>query len=195
VTRKDHKGLGKRRGRDAGRVRRAGADQRIGLIDGATHLRKRLERRPLSALGLDFYHLSQQVHEGRRAAFGEAGAGGSAWVGEVLHAARPTGYESFWEKLVDWRGRWRGGKREAADGLLHYVAQRRALIAYDEFERRGGQIGSGPIAAMCTAPPRRLKGPGMRWDGDNAEAIMALEALHQSNLWDRYWTNALCHRN
>jgi hypothetical protein len=48
---------------------------------------------------------------------------------------------------------------------------------------------------MCKATTRRLKGPGMRWDGDIAEAMMALEALHQSNLWDRYWTNALCLRN
>jgi hypothetical protein len=195
VTRKDHKGLGKLLGRDAARVRLRGAEQRIGLIDGATHLRKRMERLPLTALGLDFFHLSGHVHQGRRATFGESGEGGSAWVGEVLHAARHEGYESFWGMLVDWRGRQRGGKRKAADGLLHYVAQRREMIAYDEFERQGWKIGSGPIEAMCKATTRRLKGPGMRWDGDNAEAMMALEALHQSNLWDRYWTNALCHRN
>ena len=195
VTRQDHKGLGKLLGRDAGRVRLAGADQRIGLIDGATHLRKRMERLPLDALGLDFFHLSGHVHEGRRATFGEAGKDGQAWADEVLHAARHAGYESFWEKLVDWRGKQRGGKRKAADGVLHYVAQRREMIAYDEFERRGWKIGSGPIEAMCKATTRRIKGPGMRWDGDNAEALMALEALHQSNLWDRYWTNALCHRN
>jgi hypothetical protein len=31
----------------------------------------------------------------------------------------------------------------------------------------------------------------MRRDGDNAEAIMALEALTQSGQWDGYWRSQL----
>ena len=181
--------------RDAARVRRRGAAQRIGLIDGASHLRQRMERLPLTALGLDFYHLSQHVHAARRATFGETSPAGAAWAGAVLHTVRHEGYEKFWEKLVDWRAQQRGRKRPAADALLHYVAERREMLAYDEFERAGWNIGSGPIEAMCKATTRRLKGPGMRWDLDHAEAMMALEALYQSNLWDRYWTKALCQRN
>ena len=195
VTRQDHKGLGQLLRRDGARVRLRGAEQRIGLIDGATHLRHRMERLPLTALGLDFFHLSGHVHEGRRATFGEESAAGHAWTGDVLHAVRHDGYELFWDKLVDWRGAQRGGKRRAADALLHYVAPRREMIAYDQFERQGWKIGSGPIEAMCKATTRRIKGPGMRWDADHAEAMMALEAIYQSNLWDRYWTNTLCHRN
>jgi len=195
VTRKDHKGLGKLLGRDGARLRLCGAEQRIGLIDGATHLRKHMERLPLTALGLDFYHLSGHVHAGRRATFGDPSPAGDAWVGDLLHTVRHDGYEPFWEKLADWRGDQRGAKRKAADALLNYVGSRQEMIAYDKFERQGWKIGSGPIEAMCKATTRRLKGPGMRWDADNAEAIMALESIHQSNLWDRYWTNALCNRN
>lgn len=195
VTRKDHKGLGKLLGRDAARVRLRGAQQRIGLVDGATHLRKRMERLPLTALGLDFYHLSEHVHQGRRDTFGEPSDKGDAWVGDVLHTVRHEGYEPFWEKLADWRGEQRGGKRKSADALLNYVAQRREMMAYDEFERQGWQVGSGPIEAMCKATTRRVKGAGMRWDHDHAEAMMALESIYQSNLWDRYWTNALWNRN
>lgn len=181
--------------RDAARVRLRGADERIGLIDGATPLRKRMERLPLTALGLDFYHLSQHVHEARRTTFGETSAEGEKWAGEVLHTARHEGYEKFWEKLADWRGSQRGRKRKAADALLHYVSERREMLAYDQFERAGWNIGSGPIEAMCKATTRRIKGPGMRWDAQHAEAMMALEALHQSNLWERYWTKALSQRN
>lgn len=195
VTRKDHKALGKLLKRDGARVRLCGAQERIGLIDGATHLRKRMEGLPLTALGLDFFHLSGHVHEGRRATFGEQSAEGDAWVGDMLHTVRHEGYEPFWEKLADWRGDQRCGKRKAADALLNYVAQRQEMIAYDEFERQGWKIGSGPIEAMCKATTRRLKGPGMRWDADNAEAMMALESIYQSDLWDRYWINALRHRN
>jgi len=44
---------------------------------------------------------------------------------------------------------------------------------------------------MCKVTTQRIKGAGMRWDSDNAEAMMALEALRQSDLWDRYWSQAL----
>jgi hypothetical protein len=29
----------------------------------------------------------------------------------------------------------------------------------------------------------------MRWTGKNAESMVALETLHQSNLWSNYWSN------
>jgi len=196
VTRRDHRGLGKLLKRDAARLRLLAADERVGLVDGAVCLRNHLEGLPLTAVGLDFYHLGEHVHAGRRETFGEESETGKQWAGNVLHTARHEGYEPFWQELTDWRSRQRGRtKRQSADGLLHYVAQRRDMIAYDEFEKRGWHIGSGPIEAMCKATTRRLKGPGMRWDADHAEAMMALESLYQSHLWDRYWITAMRNRN
>lgn len=81
----------------------------------------------------------------------------------------------------------RGHRRKKADKLLHYVAQRQDMIAYDKFIEKGWNIGTGPMEAMCKAITRRIKGPGMRWDAENAEALMAMEALYQSNLWDAWW--------
>jgi hypothetical protein len=195
VTRRDHRGLGKLLKRDAARLRLAAADERVGLVDGAVCLRNHMEGLGLTAVGLDFYHFSEHIHAGRRETFGEESAAGKEWTTDVLHTARHEGYEPLWGKLCDWRGRQRGSKRACADGVLHYVAERRNMIAYDEFDRHGWHVGSGPIEAMCKATTRRLKGPGMRWDVDHAEAMMALESMHQSNLWDRYWTNALHRRN
>ena len=77
----------------------------------------------------------------------------------------------------------RGG-RPAADRLLNYVSERREMIRYPEFRAKGWQIGSGPTEATCKTLTARLKGSGMRWDADNAEALMALEALTQSGQWD-----------
>lgn len=121
VTRKDHKGLGKLLTREASRVRWRGAQQRIGLIDGAPCLRRRMERLPLTALQLDFYHLSTHVHQGRIATFGEADTPGQQWAADLLHTVKHQGHEPFWEKLCDWRAKQRGGKRKAADSLLNYV--------------------------------------------------------------------------
>jgi hypothetical protein len=47
------------------------------------------------------------------------------------------------------------------------------------------------VKDQCKTLTARLKGSGMRWDSDNAEAIMALEALTQSGQWDAYWGSQL----
>lgn len=191
VTRGDHRQLQKQLRRDAARVLLRGATERIGLIDGAVCLRNHLEQLPLQAVGLDFYHLSEHVEEGKRATFAQEQEA-EAWAGRVLHTVKHEGYEPFWQELVQWRSQQRRGpQREAADDLLHYVAERKEMINYGQFLQRGWDIGSGPIESMCKATTQRLKGPGMRWDGDNAEAMMGLEALHQSHLWDSYWAMAL----
>lgn len=78
---------------------------------------------------------------------------------------------------------------------MNYVSDRREMIRYPEFVAHGWQIGSGPIESQCRVVPDRVKGPGKRWDADNAEAVMALEAVDQSNLWSKLWEIGLHHRN
>jgi hypothetical protein len=65
------------------------------------------------------------------------------------------------------------------------------MIKYPAFGAKGWQIGSGPTEATCKTLTARLKGSGMRWDADNAEALMALEALTQSGQWTGYWKSQL----
>jgi hypothetical protein len=195
VTRKDHRALGRLLRREAARVRLRGADERVGLVDGAACLRHHLEVLPLEAVVLDFRHLGEHVNDASRKTLGEGTEAGKQWSGEVLHAARHEGYEPFFRKLVDWRARQRGGKRNTADRLLNYAAERREMMPYEVCERRGWDVGTGPMESMCGVTTDRIKGRGRRWDLDNAEAVMALEALHQSNLWDNYWAKALCGQN
>jgi len=195
VTRGNHKALGRLLRRDAARLRLKAAQQRIGLVDGAVCLKKHLDALPLTATGLDFYHLGEHVNQGRRETFGEESEAGKQWADQALHEARHEGYQPFWRRLTQWHHQQRGRKRTSADNLLHYVAQRQEMIAYDEFERHGWHVGTGPIEAMCKATTQRIKGAGMRWDIEQAEAMMALECLHQSNLWDPYWTKAVHAKN
>jgi hypothetical protein len=54
---------------------------------------------------------------------------------------------------------------------------------------RGRQIGGGPTEALCKTTTAWPKGSGMRWDGDNAEAVMA--SLEQSGQWQDYWRTRL----
>lgn len=177
--------------REAARVRLRGAQERIGIVDGAVCLKANLDVLPLEWVLLDFYHNSEHV--------GQAASDAAApkeWLDQTLHVLRHEGYEPFFQRLLDWRTPLRGAKRKAADELIQYVAARRDMIRYEQCDARGLDVGSGPIESMCGVTTDRIKGRGRRWDLDNAEAMMALEALYQSTgLWDRYWTNAFAHRN
>lgn len=196
VTRGDHRRLGRLLRREAARVRLPGAQQRHGLVDGAVCLKRHMDGLKLSDVGLDFYHGVAHVKTAAKETLGGDGNGkaspaAQAWTDAVVHKLRHEGYGPFWEELCRWRGGQRGGKRAGADRLLHYVAERKEMMRYAEWERDGLHIGSGPVESMCKVTTQRVKGPGMRWDAENAEAMMALEALEQSGLWDRYWAQAL----
>ena len=178
----------------ATRIHLEEADEKIGNIDGSPWIRNQIERRELSLdeVGLDFYHLGENVHKARRSVYGEEDAAGKAWADEVMHGFKHGGYEATWQTIVSWRTTLRGpGKRRAADQLLGYVSERREMILYPEFIEKGWQIGSGPTEATCKTLTARLKGSGMRWDASNAEGVMALEALSQSGLWKQYWQTLL----
>lgn len=198
VTKGDCHEAGNLMRRDAERIEFALAAERVGNIDGGPWIIGQIRKRrlPMTATGLDFYHLSQNVHKARRAIFGEEDEAGKQRAGALLHVAKHEGYEPLWEQLLALRKQSRGpAKRKAADGLVHYVSDRREMIRYPEFLDHGWQIGSGPIESQCRVVPDRVKGPGKRWDADNAEAVMALEAIDQSNLWSRLWAIGLHHRN
>jgi hypothetical protein len=192
-TRGDHEVAGRLMRRQASRIRLDLAEEKVGNVDGSPWIRHEVQRQslPLDALGLDFYHLSENVHKARREIYGEEDALGKQWAGELLHKLKHDGYETTWPELLEWRVGLRRGRREAADRLLNYISDRREMIRYPEFQAKGWQIGSGPTEATCKTLTARLKGSGMRWDGDNAEALMALEALTQSGQWDLYWRSQL----
>jgi hypothetical protein len=196
ITRGDCDAAGRLMRRDAELLDFALADERVGNVDGGPWIIRQIAKRlAMTATGLDFYHLGDNVHKGRRISFGEETPEGKAWAEKLLHAAKHGGYEPLWEGLLEWRKKQRGVKRKEADRLIHYVTDRRNMIRYPEFLAKGWQIGSGPTESQCRLLPDRIKGPGMRWDADNAEAVMALEAMEQSDQCSQYWRLALAGPN
>lgn len=188
ATSGDHAVAGRMMQRMATQIGLGKAEEKIGLADGSPWIRNEIELHGLvNDLGLDYYHLRENVQKARLVVFGET-AQGQAWREKVMGLFYEQGYEAAWEYLVAWRSTLRGRKRQAADRLLGYVAERREMIRYPLFRSRGWQIGSGPTEAQCKASTQRLKGRGRRWDKANAEALMALDCLDNSHAWHLYWT-------
>jgi hypothetical protein len=179
--------------READRLRFGEASERVGLVDGAVWIREQMNLHfaELSALGLDFYHLSENVHRARRKVFGEESPEGTVWANDLMHVFKHEGYTTAWQKLVEWRAPLKGkAKREAADRLMNFVSQRKEMIRYPTFRERGWQIGSGPTESQCKLCTKRLKGYGRRWDRPHATAIAALDTLDRNGQWQQFWPNA-----
>jgi hypothetical protein len=182
--------------REGARLKFREADERIANVDGASWIPPQLEDAELRlhGIGLDFYHLSENVHKARRRIYGEENKAGEAWAGQILHVFKHAGHESAYEALLTWQADLRGRKRAAAKKLLNYVVERRNMINYPQFVAQGWQIGSGPTEARCKTSTARLKRSGQRWDRRTAEQVAALGNLRDSGQWNDYWSTRIARR-
>jgi hypothetical protein len=190
VTAGNHEAAGRMLRRMSDQVAMPQAQERVALVDGAPWIRNQFELHGLvDAIGLDFYHLQEHVQTARKIVFGEASSTGETWLSELMHRLKHEGYDPAWQSIAELRRTLRSStKRKALDALLQYMAARREMIRYPEFQQRNWQIGSGPTESECKTTTYRLKGYGRRWNADNAEALASLAALHDSGLWQQRWT-------
>ncbi len=189
VTAGNHEAAGRLLRRMSDQVQLPRSDERIALIDGAPWIRNQIEFHGLTQdIGLDFYHLQENAQKARRLLFGEESEEGQRWVSGLMHTFKHDGYDAAWDVLASTRTPLRSPKKRGAiDGLMQYAGERRDMIRYPEYRARHWQIGSGPTEAECKTTTHRVKGRGRRWDSDNAEAMMALAALHDSGMWNQHW--------
>jgi hypothetical protein len=195
VTRKGPRQAGRMLRAMAEDVRLRRCDQIAAVSDGAEWIAalvgENLPKEKTTAV-LDFYHAAEHVHQARREVFGPVGDEGEQWAGELIRLLLEKPFEDWWERLAQTRSRVRSpAKRKSLDGLMQYLLSRREKVDYARFKAMGLNIGSGPTESACKSESRRLKGVGMRWNPSNAEAMTALEALHQSDLWPIYWKSYL----
>ncbi len=175
-------------------VKLKGARQIVAVTDGAEWIAKLIDTHlPANATAiLDYFHASQHVHQTRRTLFGEASADGNGWAERLLVTLSNEPFARVWQLLIETRSKHRSkGKRRALDDLMRYLIERREKVDYASFHAAGFDVGSGPTESMCKSLSRRMKGIGMRWSPRNAESMVALEALQQSNRWPTYWSTRL----
>ncbi len=174
------------------------AVRQVSLTDGAKWIVTQLclAFTTLSAMLLDFYHLSQHVHATARCCLGETQAA-TLWAQARLAEMKERGIAGVSSMLaaVDaLRKRFRSpAKLKSLRLLRDYVTERMEMLDYRAALANGWDIGSGPTEAMCKTLTLRLKRPGMKWDADHAAGMMNLIALYESGQAKTYWAFRAAH--
>jgi hypothetical protein len=186
----DHRVLGRLMRREAGKIQIGQADRKYAVIDGAEWIARQYGKQlpMLEETILDYYHLRDHVIGVSHVLYGEGTAKALDWRKTMMGVVWEQGSLVLLDRLSPYLRRHRcGAKAEALRSLQQYVAKRVDMTDYPTFRAKGYDCGSGPTESFCGTLTLRLKARGMRWDADNAEAIMALGSLYYSKLWQDYW--------
>jgi hypothetical protein len=180
----------------AGRVGMGRARRWIAVCDGGSGLEDLLRRRfgRLDAVILDFFHASEHLGD-----FAKAWHAGDPSAASAAHAAwahrlkREGGAAMLaWLEGLDVASNPRA--REAWEGVVTYFRNQHHRMDYPAYLSKGWQIGSGPVEAACKqVVNQRMKGVGMRWGHQGADAVGHLRALllSEPTLWRSFWANRL----
>jgi len=190
ATAGDHAVAGRLMRREARRLHLAQAQIKYGVSDGAEWIANEYHQQlpMLDAHILDYYHLREHVIEASQVLYDKDPKKAESWREEMMGCVWEQGSLVLLDRLGSYlRHHPAGSKHEALESLRDYLRKRVAMTDYPTFRLLGYDCGSGPTESLCGRLTDRLKGPGMRWDQDNAEAMMALASLYHSGLWDTYW--------
>jgi len=131
---------------------------------------------------LDWYHLSEHVHETKRVLSQK-----KDWADRVL--------ENIWEQKIDTAieaieqtSTKNQAERDALDSLVRYINTNRRRMVYKTYKERGYPIGSGVVESGCKQIIQaRHKQAGMRWNRDNAQKMLNLAVFIRSDRWQEFW--------
>jgi hypothetical protein len=174
----------------AGQVDFAKAGETVTLTDGAKWILSAIcmALAFVQATLLDFYHLSQHVHQAAKACLGETPAA-LAWATARLEELKTQGLPPVLSAIAELNKKVRSpAKKKQLRLLRDYLVHRTEMLDYKGALAKGWDIGSGPTEAMCKNLTLRLKRTGMKWDAPHAEALMNLTALYESGQKKSYWS-------
>jgi hypothetical protein len=166
------------------------AKKRVFLGDGAHWLWELASLHfPEATPILDWYHLSEKVHETAVAVFGEATDEAKGWAKSRLDELWRGDHRSARRAVAGLHKQRRGKKREALRKLGVYLKNNVPRMDYPRYREQGLPVGSGPVEAMCkTLVGGRCKQAGMRnWTYNGAEAVLRLRAAQYDDDFHPLW--------
>ena len=134
---------------------------------------------------LDFSHAKHYLWEAGKIIYGEGSAFVAPWVKEretLLLEDKVEQVISHLQHFLD--------LRPALAPIIHYFQQNAARMRYGTYRQQGYFIGSGAIeSAGKQITAARIKGPGMRWNVQDLNALLALRCVFLEHSWQTYWAS------
>ena len=192
----DLDGLGEQLARQGRQVGLGRADRVIALTDGGNGLEDWVRLHfPTAELILDFWHAAGHLAEAARELRPGDAAGARELTEEWCHQMKQEGGEATLARLAGYDLSDLGAEAlEVHRRVRQYLAKNVHRMDYPRYRRNGWQIGSGTVESACkTVVGKRLKGGGMRWGSDGANAVCHLRALllGEKGQWDAFWTQGI----
>ncbi len=179
--------------RQAGQVGLDDAERWVALSDGGSGLEDFLQDNfgRVEAVILDFWHVAEYLGDLSKALHPGQEEAAQTWHEQWCHRLKHEGGAVVLEALrgLDLKGRSREA-RQAHREVVTYFTNQAHRMDYPAYRAKGWQIGSGPVESACkTVVGQRLKGAGMRWGEDGADALCHLRALFRSEptQWEAFW--------
>lgn len=188
--------LGRELRRQADAVGIATADQQIALSDGGAGLERVLRTFfPRAVCIIDFWHAKEHLVELAQALYPQDESARKAWLDNWCHRLKHEGGKVILESLRHMDLTTASpAVREIHRKQLTYFQNHGHRMDYPTYLANGWQIGSGPVESACkTVVGNRLKGGGMRWGENGANAVCHLRAAYLSEpiCWRRFWSGSL----
>jgi hypothetical protein len=187
--------LGAQLRRQAAQVGAEQAEVWLMLTDGGNGLEEWARVHfPRATLILDFYHAAEHLNDLAKARHPGDAEAARRLAGPWCHQLKHEGGRAVLTTLegLDLSG-WTAQAREAHRLVTNYVRKNAHRMDYPSYREKGWLIGSGHIEAACkTVVGARLKGSGMRWGEEGADAVCQLRALFKSEAgqWETFWAVA-----
>lgn len=184
--------LGLQLRRQAAQVGWDDAQQQIALSDGGSGLEEFFRKNfPRAQCILDFWHAAEHLTELALALHPDDEALRQERAAAWRHRLKHEGGLSILRALeeLDLTSHPPSARGAQAD-CVRYFQNHQHRMDYPRYLANGWQIGSGPVESACkTVVANRLKGSGMRWGSDGADALCQLRALYlsQPGQWDDFW--------
>lgn len=130
---------------------------------------------------LDFYHATEHLSDLVKLCRGWSKKKRERW----LATAKKHLMNGKIEKILEAGERLKIGRRAPqVDKELSYFRARADLMQYGAFKKAAIPRGSGAVeSAIRRVVNLRLKGPGIFWEVDNAERLLALRARYKAGRW------------
>jgi hypothetical protein len=133
---------------------------------------------------LDFSHVKHYLWEAGKLIYGE----GSAFVAPWVKEQETCLLEDKVEQVIAHLQYFLEIRPDLAS-VLGYFQHNAARMYYGTYRQRGYFIGSGAIeSAGKQIAAARIKGPGMRWNVTDLNALLVLRCVFLERSWQTYWT-------